>query len=107
MLNKRLPEDRATLEVGAFERRAVELADVVISPSEYMLAYLAQRGWILPRQRYVIPNLVQSEMPSSASSAVYSAQIAIAEFVFFGRIEERKGIRLFLKLSKLLCDEES
>ena len=35
------------------ERRCVELADVVVSPSAYLLAWMERRGWKLPERRFV------------------------------------------------------
>ena len=35
------------------ERRSVELADVVVSPSAYLLAWMERRGWKLPERRFV------------------------------------------------------
>jgi glycosyltransferase involved in cell wall biosynthesis len=47
------------------ERRCVELADVVVSPSAYLLAWMELKGWALPERRFV-----QQYATSGAVSAV-------------------------------------
>ncbi|KAK4698400.1 hypothetical protein P7C70_g7876, partial [Phenoliferia sp. Uapishka_3] len=94
MLNKRYPNDRYTAEMGFFERKTAELADAIVSPSEYMLEYVRERGWALPSLAVVIPNVVAG--PTQAPPARLDLQ-PITELVFFGRLEERKGIRLFVE----------
>ncbi|GAA6060044.1 hypothetical protein JCM10212_001041 [Sporobolomyces blumeae] len=94
MLNKRYPQDRYAVELGVFERRTAEFADAVVAPSEYMLEYVRSRGWELPSQAYVIPNIVKLDLESSVTSR--STPEPIDEIVFFGRLEERKGTRLLV-----------
>ena len=73
------------------ERTSVRLADVVISPSAYMVDWMQSKGWGLPErlfiQQYVRSRAVAEPAPERHGS--------IDEFVFFGRLETRKGIRLF------------
>jgi glycosyltransferase involved in cell wall biosynthesis len=80
------------------ERSAVELADVLVSPSTSMLEWMAARGWALPAQRRVVPLLTRraalGELASKPSSR--RAGETIARLCFFGRLEERKGIGLLI-----------
>ena len=76
------------LEIDWLERRSAEGADVVISPSAYMLAEVARMGWALPARHQVLPNPV----PGIARAA---APAGVEDLVFFGRLEERKGLGLF------------
>ncbi len=80
------------LELDYMERRSVELADSVVSPSQYLLNWIAEQGWVLPGQAlvqpYVQPKLARSTLTSRVTKPV-------SEFVFFGRLETRKGIALF------------
>src|SRR5213593_2487987 len=46
---------RTVLAVGVLEQAAVELADVVVSPSAYLLDWMRRRGWRLPERSHVIP----------------------------------------------------
>jgi len=87
----------ADLEVSHMERRSAELADLVISPSRYMLDWVMAQGWSLPAHR-VLPNLLPrgfAERPMPAA--------VIEELVFFGRLEERKGVALFCTALSLLA----
>jgi GT2 family glycosyltransferase/glycosyltransferase involved in cell wall biosynthesis len=97
------------------EQMSVENADVVFSPSQYMLRYMEGRGWKVPAARVVRPNLLperlmqatrSSRPPETAGlgranghagtmAAAGSLPGAIEEIVFFGRLETRKGLELF------------
>ena len=52
------PMDVYALRIDSNERSTNALNDVEISPTKYMLAYLRQRGWALPNDTVVIPNIV-------------------------------------------------
>ncbi|GAA5993395.1 hypothetical protein JCM10908_002644 [Rhodotorula pacifica] len=106
MLNKRYPGDRYAIELGVFERRTAEMADAVVAPSEYMLEYVRSRGWAVPKHALVIPNIVQlppvpptrTRTPAQVKYGAGSDRIVrpITELVFFGRLEERKGTKMFV-----------
>lgn len=99
MLNKRYPTDKYAVELGAFERRTAEWADAVVAPSDYMLEYVRQRGWAVPHDSFVIPNVVQvPALPTSGSASTPTPGVVepVTELVFFGRLEERKGTRLLI-----------
>jgi glycosyltransferase involved in cell wall biosynthesis len=81
------------LETQAMERETVRLADVVVSPSRYMLEWLERRGWSLPRRTYVHPNVLWSKAVSKAPAV--GATRLVSELVFFGRLEPRKGLYRF------------
>ena len=76
------------------ERRSVELADALISPSQYLVDWMIERGWKLPQAVFVeqnnvrVQNFADQVAPEAAASEV-------KEIVFFGRMEVRKGITLF------------
>ncbi len=72
------------------ERRCVEWADFVISPSAYMLQEYTRYGWQLPAQCYVQPYpLIRKATPPAPR------MLEVDELVFFGRLETRKGLWLF------------
>ncbi len=52
MGNARVPPEM--LAHGRLEKAVVELADVVVSPSAYMVEWMRDQGWQLPEPR-VIP----------------------------------------------------
>ena len=86
------PVDRIEqLERDALERRSVELADIVVSPSQYLLRWLDSSGWTLPSRAYVHPYV----WPESASRRTPRSARPVRELVFFGRLEFRKGLALF------------
>lgn len=91
--NAELVDDARALIVSHLERKSVELADVVISGSTYMLRWMLQHGYRLPVGRcYVQPNI----MPAITRAApADGGAVEIDELVFFGRLEPRKGLHLF------------
>jgi glycosyltransferase involved in cell wall biosynthesis len=85
------------LGVSVLEQAAVELADVVVSPSTHLLAWMNGRGWQLPEQALVIPYFTRAETtgkPADASSRQDRGQIR--RLSFFGRVDERKGVKLLV-----------
>lgn len=84
------------LERDAMERACVEGADVVWFPSQSLQRWTREAGWT-PREEFlrghapsrVVRDRLMAE-PSTNSVA------PVRELVFFGRLETRKGLRLFL-----------
>jgi len=104
--NLRWP-DRYILELDFMERKSIELADVVISPSYYMLQWMEEHRWALPSEIIVLPNLpaVTSMKASSqfkAQADTESIMLQIHELVFFGRLERRKGVYPFIEAIEAL-----
>ena len=90
------------LEIDYMERTSVATADVVVSPSQYLLNWMRQNGWELPQQTYVEPYVLPSTAnPTNGTQPVDHGQIR--EVVFFGRLEIRKGLRLFCDAVDELC----
>ncbi len=86
------------------ERISINATDVLWGPSRYLLDWIEARGYQLPKQvyvqQYVIPtgNLFEGGRAKCALAALAPPTAKARkpkEIVFFGRIEERKGIRLF------------
>ena len=89
------------------ERKSVELADYVISPSQHMLRWMTEFGYELPEKVFVQPNLIvpDKEAPLSAfpsRSGARGSKSAVNEIVFFGRLEWRKGLVIFCRALKTL-----
>lgn len=76
--------------VLGMERRSVEMADIVISPSRYLLEEYSRFGWTLPPDSYYHPLPLLTE-----AVAVDGLRKQVDEIVFFGRLEPRKGLWLF------------
>ena len=82
------------IEVDFMERRAIALADIVVSPCQYMLRWMTENGFELPARSYVQQNI----LPASArgtNAPISDERRPVTEIVFFGRLETRKGIELF------------
>lgn len=86
------------------ERISIGTADLLWGPSRYLLNWIHSRGYELTRQcynqQYVIPtgSLFEGGRQKCALVALPqppSEPRKPKEIVFFGRLEERKGIRLF------------
>jgi glycosyltransferase involved in cell wall biosynthesis len=87
------------LERDFMERKSVAYADAVVSPSLYMLQWLADQKWELPEKVYVQPNIITDEL-----TAEYDPEnIGVRELVFFGRLEKRKGLDLFCRAIDILA----
>lgn len=89
--NAQLPEDLDTLQTFYFEKKSVEWADVLVSPSQYALHWAQSEGWALPQKSFS----EQYVMPTSAKTLYKGSRKALREIVFFGRLETRKGLELF------------
>lgn len=85
-------EGPSELAVDFLERRSVEQADVVVSPSLHLLDWVRASGWTLPPRAEVRQNILPTP-PHSPSTA--AARRPVWELVFFGRLETRKGVSLF------------
>ncbi|MEJ2237565.1 MAG: glycosyltransferase family 4 protein [Gemmatimonadales bacterium] len=87
------PSDIGHFETYMMERESVCLADVVISPSQYMLRWFEREGWSLPKRTYAHPNILWSEAISE--TCPNGSKVPTSEIVFFGRLEPRKGLYRF------------
>lgn len=85
------------------ERLSVSSADVLWSPSTYLVEWAAARGFTLPRQTFV----QQYALPATPAERQARAPARVNEIVFFGRLEERKGLRVFCNAVHALRDELS
>jgi glycosyltransferase involved in cell wall biosynthesis/GT2 family glycosyltransferase len=99
--NQRFPEYVEELEAEFMERTSIELADVLISPSRYMLSWMTGRGWRFPARTYQLP--YQSAAPGQPGRQGPDKPVRPNEIVFFGRIETRKGATLFCDALDLLA----
>jgi glycosyltransferase involved in cell wall biosynthesis len=111
-LNQTLATDLLFSAYHYSEKLSVACADVLWSPSRYLLDWVATRGFELPPQtfiqQYAMPThrlRKKSSDPASFPTVTYGRTAAPREIVFFGRIEERKGLRLFCNALHLLRDE--
>ena len=85
------------LKESVLERASVEHADIIVGPSAYVVEWMRGHGWRLPERTLVIPYLTRSG--ASGERPPESAQVdshrRVERLAFFGRLEERKGLRPF------------
>lgn len=99
-INDQFMSGVADIEMMGLERRSVELADVVIGPSRYLLKQYQSYGWQLPVRTYHQPYpLLTHETLQKRPQ-----RVPIDELVFFGRLEVRKGLWLFCEALDRLGD---
>ncbi|SEQ10515.1 Glycosyltransferase, GT2 family [Rosenbergiella nectarea] len=97
--NYHLPDDQNHLELYYMEKSVVEMADEVVSPSQYLLDWMQEKGWQLPENSKVILNCAPFNgfKPQKNKVSNSGADVSGIELVFFGRLETRKGLDIFLK----------
>ena len=80
------------------ERRSVELADTAICPSAHLLRWMREAGYAMPERSFVWPNPfpVPDRSPAGESARAARDGAPLQEVVFFGRLEPRKGLVLFV-----------
>lgn len=73
------------------ERYSVAHADIAIFPSRHMLEWCESHGWELPPEKLVIPYHIDAKAKESHRIE------KVEELVFFGRLETRKGLEIFVQ----------
>jgi len=102
-LSKEYYDGLDDLEIDFMERSAVAWADVVISPSRYLLNWMVRNGWTLPSRCYVQQYILSPELWSRWTRGDPDTRShPVREFVFFGRLEERKGLGVFCDALEIL-----
>jgi glycosyltransferase involved in cell wall biosynthesis len=92
----KVPDTLARFGEEVAERVCLELADAVVSPSEWLLGWMRDHRWPVPETARVVQNLWQStaldEPPAQAP-----AGSAVRRLAFFGQLREGKGILVFVQ----------
>jgi glycosyltransferase involved in cell wall biosynthesis len=83
--------------VAVLEQASVELADVVVSPSAYLVDWMRGEGWRLPTQTFVIPHVSRAAATGEQRPAPVEPPDGVERIAFFGRLEERKGVGPFIE----------
>lgn len=88
---------RPLLEMAVHEQGSVELADVVVSPSRFLLEWMRADGWRLPERAYAIPYFTRAGALGEAVPEPHAPGRGerVRRLAFFGRLDERKGLKLF------------
>ena len=91
---QKVPDAADRFGEGVTERASVELADAVVSPTEWLLDWMRAHDWPLPADARVIPYIRESVALDEAAEA--APEIApVRRLAFFGQLREGKGIRIF------------
>jgi O-antigen biosynthesis protein len=96
--NGKLDVDIAEWALGVLERRSALHADAIVGPSRYLVDWMVRNGWELTADRATIPYITQGHLNGLLGEPTPTSPppAPVRELVFFGRLEERKGIELFL-----------
>jgi glycosyltransferase involved in cell wall biosynthesis/GT2 family glycosyltransferase len=98
--------DIITTAIMHMERRSVEMADHVISPSRYMLSWMTEFGYALPEGSRVQPTVLvpsfDRPLDPYPAPAPRAGARAVGEIVYFARLEARKGLATFCAAVRLL-----
>lgn len=85
------------------ERKCIELADAVTSPSAYMLEWCREQGYTIPFDSHVLQNF--TKIRQDLIQTTKRCRRTISEIVFFGRLEYRKGLVQFCNAIEVLLQE--
>ena len=96
--SRQLVHTEAELGWVFLERRSVELADTFLSVSTHLIEWMRDAGYALPARSFVWPNAFPPPDAAPAAAAARDARdgAPLEEVVFFGRLEPRKGLLLFI-----------
>ena len=92
---QKVPDTVARFGEEVAQRACLELADAVVSPSEWLVGWLRDHRWPMPNSVRVIQNLWQSvALDEPVQRAPTGSRIR--RLAFFGQLREGKGISVFL-----------
>ena len=99
--NQAFPHSLEELALNHMEKQAIEFSDVVISPSLYLIDWMRKTGFELPQKTSVIPLFLNGQELLGELSPYTAVRDHDGKkrkhLIYFGRLEERKGISIFLK----------
>lgn len=100
-----LPENIDSIDRCFLERRSIELADYVVSPSKYLIDWMKTHNFCKNLNNvYIIPNCIS--ISNTSLNIKYDLNTTkLTKLIFFGRPEPRKGLDLFIRALKLLEPE--
>ena len=96
--DRRLVSTERELGWAFMERRSAELADTFICTSGHLLEWMHAAGYALPARSFVwpCPSPAPERAPATVAERAARDGARLEEVVFFGRLEWRKGLLLFL-----------
>ncbi len=93
----KLPDD---LHLAWLERYGARHSDFVVAPSRYMAKHLQGLGWEFPGDVEALGLPMPVPLPAPPRQTLP----AIRRIVYFGRVEERKGIRNFVSALRIFAE---
>ena len=90
--NQRYPELPGDMHLEYIERYSAEHSDLVAAPSRYLKNWAQENGWHWPSEPQVLGLPFQPVAKESATAS----RSATTRIIFFGRLETRKGVNLFV-----------
>jgi Glycosyl transferases group 1 len=90
-----VPDTVARFGEEVAQRACFELADAVVSPSEWLAAWMREHRWPLREPVHVIRNLWESVALGEAAQQAQTGS-RIERLAFFGQLREGKGLGVFL-----------
>ncbi len=97
---RRMPDGSASgLILDHMERYCVAQADHVCAPTEHLLEWMRDDGWKFPASTWHLPTY--NPPPAKFKQAPEDR----SHFVFFGRLETRKGLELFVQAIQILAED--
>ena len=97
--NRRFISTKEALGWVFMERRSVELADTLVCRSTHLLRWMQEAGYALPARSFVWPGFfpAPARPPQAVAARVELDGAKLEEVVFFGRLEPRRGLDLFIR----------
>jgi glycosyltransferase involved in cell wall biosynthesis len=94
------------------ERKSIELCDVLLSPSQYMINWLKDNSWKMPNKTFILPNIINDKKSENNNQIIYNNynnsiqnyNRPIKELVYYGNFEKQKGLDYFLDAVDILTD---
>ncbi|MCC6278513.1 MAG: glycosyltransferase [Oligoflexia bacterium] len=90
--------------LAEWDRRSIEMADALVSPSAYMLDFIDSEKWRTPPHSVVIPNVNYLSRRKRYRNRK-TLKNPSNGLIYFGRFEPRKGIFSFVESLKILLDK--
>lgn len=108
--NQHVNFDETSIRVYHYERKSIELCDRVLGATQYLVDWMAEHGFLLPQKTSVFPLLINTHLLAQATRQITNksdVKNKIEEIVFFGRLEKRKGLLVFLQALQRLVKYNS
>ena len=89
--NGELVNELSLLERDYMESQSVALADVAMSPTQYILEWVTEQGWQLPENLQIYTDTLRDDCEGKNEYKVRE----VKELVYFGCLDIRRGLVLF------------